>query len=132
MKKEKPKSPLQKLIQLEEDARSFGFEWETQQMLCDQVISESQEVISAIQGNEGSERVQEEIGDVIHSAIAWCLFAGYNVEETIQKVNKKFEHRMKALKEIAQARQLTSLKEQPMSFLLELWEEAKKKSSHKP
>ena len=122
------KSPIEELIQLEEDARSFGFYWENHQMLYDQMISESQEVMSAIEAQEGSQRVQEEIGDVIHTAIAWCLFAGYDLEETIKKVNQKFARRMQALKKIAQARGLANLKGQSVPFLLELWEEAKKKA----
>ena len=71
---------MKELIRLEEEARAFGFFWETHQMLHDQITSEAQEVISAIQDQEGRQRVQEEIGDVIHSAIAWCLFAGYDLE----------------------------------------------------
>ena len=117
---------MKELIRLEEEARAFGFFWETHQMLHDQITSEAQEVISAIQDQEGRQRVQEEIGDVIHSAIAWCLFAGYDVEATITKTNKKFARRMQALKDIAQAHGLSTLKGQSVPFMLDLWEEAKK------
>ncbi|MEM7361691.1 MAG: MazG nucleotide pyrophosphohydrolase domain-containing protein [Bacteroidota bacterium] len=127
--KTNPSAQLEELIRQEEDARAFGFFWETHQMLHDQLNSEAREVMSAIQDKEGSQRIQEEIGDVIHTAIAWCFFAGYDVEETIRKTNEKFARRMQALKETTQARGLTNLKGQPVPFLLELWEEAKKKAN---
>lgn len=125
----KEKDALQKLITLEKDARDFGFDWSDHKMLYDQTLSESKEVIAAIQGREGDERVQEEIGDLIHTAISWCCFAGYDVEETLAKTSKKFARRMHALRSIAKEKGLETLKGKPMPYLLELWEEAKRSSS---
>ena len=119
---------LERLMLLEKEAREMGFEWPHHQMLYDQMVSECKEVMSAIQEKEGHDRIQEELGDVIHTALSWCAFAGYDVHETIEKVEQKFGRRMHALKMIAKERGLNTLQGQPVSFLLELWEEAKKKS----
>lgn len=120
--------PLDRLMSLEKDARDFGFFWPNHQMIYEQMISECDEVMAAMKEEEGDARVQEEIGDVIHTALAWCFFAGYDVDETIAKIADKFEERMKAFKAIAKARGLDNVKGKPVSFLFDLWKEAKRQT----
>ena len=121
---------LDKLIKLEIEARDFGFDWPNVDMILDQAISGCAEIKDAIE-NKTSQDVQEEIGDLIHTAFSLCRFAGYNPKETLEKVVKKFSARMDALKEVTHERGLTSLKNQPIEFLLELWNEAKKRTNLK-
>jgi uncharacterized protein YabN with tetrapyrrole methylase and pyrophosphatase domain len=97
-------------------------------MIIDQAISECEEIREAILNNESSDRVQEEIGDLLHTAISLCVFAGFDVEQTIFKVTNKFAARMQALKDIAKNRGLESFKGQTTAFMLELWAEAKVKT----
>lgn len=116
------------MVFLEKDAREFGFDWPHQQMILDQIIDECREVKEAIE--EGSQsHIQEEIGDLIHAAISLCIFSGYDVEETIEKINQKFEERMQAIKQIAAQRGLDTLQEQSTDFMMDLWREAKKEIS---
>lgn len=116
---------LKELIKSENDAREFGFDWPHEEMILEWIIGECKEVLSAIKEQESPARIQEEIGDVLHSAISLCIFAGFDVEETFTKTTCKFSNRMQKLKEIANARGLQTLHGQSLEFMLELWREAK-------
>ncbi len=121
-----PNNSLETLIAVETDARNFGFEWQNREMIIDQAISECEEIREAIHKQETDARIQEEIGDLLHTAISLCIFAGYDVDQTLEKISKKFANRMIALKKITKSRGLTNLKGQTMEFMLELWDEVKK------
>ena len=119
---------LNDLIAIEQDARNFGFEWPHTDMIIDQAISECHEIVDAINQGESAERIQEEIGDLLHTAISLCIFAGFDVEQTLSKVSTKFSKRMAAMHQLAKQRGLESLSGQSIDFMLELWKEAKKMS----
>lgn len=118
-------SPLQDLISLELDARAYGFDWPDQGMIIDQAISECEEIREAIALEESDQRIQEEIGDLLHTAISLCIFSGYDPNETLAVITQKFGSRMAAVKALAQKRGLANLKGQTTEFMLELWREAK-------
>ncbi len=116
---------LNKLLASENDAREFGFEWPTQKMIVEWIVSEGQEVLDAIRDQESPARVQEEIGDLLHAAISLCLFSGFDVEDTMDKTASKFDLRMHWLKTICKQRGLDTLRGESVEFMLELWREAK-------
>jgi uncharacterized protein YabN with tetrapyrrole methylase and pyrophosphatase domain len=119
---------LDKLIKLEKDACSFGFEWPDIESILEQVSSECDEVKDALHNKESQERVQEEIGDLLHTVVSLCLFAGFDPEDTMTKSVDKFGNRMDLVKIVAKRRGLDSLKGKSTEFMLELWDEAKKAS----
>ena len=53
---------IDKFIALDQDARDFGFEWPSIEMIFQQISSELEEVKDAIANKEPKERMQEEIG----------------------------------------------------------------------
>lgn len=118
-------NPLHELIIIENEARNFGFDWPHEEMIIEQALSECDEIREALANHEPSHRVQEEIGDLLHTAISLCLFAGFDPEQTLAKVATKFGARMEALKAIAKDQGLTSLKGQSTEFMMELWQRAK-------
>jgi len=117
---------LQKLIYLERDARKFGFDWPDHFMILAQVIDECREVREEIDQGSDKARLQEEIGDLLHSVVSLCVFSGFDVEETIAKINTKFSRRMGLLKELTQRQNLENLKGKSIDFMLNLWREVKK------
>ncbi len=119
---------LDRLIKLEKDARDFGFEWPDIDMIIDQSISEAEEVREAAREKDKA-HTQEEIGDLLHTAISLCRFAGYDVKDTLAKTADKFEKRMNALKDVARERGFSSLQGQSTDFMMGLWSEAKKRSN---
>jgi len=116
---------LNKLIEIEKDAIEFGFEWPNEKAILQQAISECTEIQEAIENNESSDRIQEEIGDLLHAAISLCIFAGFDPEQTLNNLVKKFKTRMDNLKLVTKERKLLTLKGQSTEFMLELWDEAK-------
>lgn len=116
---------LTDLIYVEKDARDFGFNWSNIDMILDQVISECKEVKDAISNQESNERVQEEVGDLLHTAISLCIFAGFDIEQILEKATRKFNSRMVALKDLTKQQGLTDLQGQPMDYMLDLWAKAK-------
>lgn len=119
-------NPLQDLMLLEKDARLFGFDWPDYGMIISQIMSECEEIREAITEREPEERIQEEIGDLLHSTLSLCLFSGFDPEQTLLKVIEKFAVRMQALKTIAKEKGLATLKDQSIESLISLWSEAKK------
>ena len=123
----KQNSPLQELTKTELEARNFGFEWPDKNFILEQIISECAEIKEALDNNESEERIQEEIGDLIHCAISLCLFFGYDVEETISKTEAKFAGRINALKEVMKEKGVKSLYGVPIEKQLGYWKEGKKR-----
>jgi len=118
--------PLDELIAIEADARAFGFDWPDAVTIVEQAESECLEIRDAILQQESSARIQEEIGDLLHTAISLCLFMGFSPEETLANVNKKFGSRMQKLKKIAMDKGYQHLRDQDFKMMLALWDEAKK------
>ncbi|ARG98015.1 GNAT family N-acetyltransferase [Legionella micdadei] len=119
-------SPLQELIVIEREARDYGFDWPNHEMIIEQAISECEEIKEAIAGNEPKYRIQEEIGDLLHTAISLCLFAGFDPDLTLAQIVTKFTARMCSLQAIAKEQGLTTLKGQPTELMIELWNKAKR------
>lgn len=116
---------LDKLIAVETDARAFGFEWDNTETILAQSMSECEEIHDAIVNDESADRLQEEIGDLLHTAISLCIFEGFDTKQTLSKAADKFNLRMQALKEITKKRGLKTLHGQSIDFMMELWREAK-------
>lgn len=116
---------LEKLIALENHVRNFGFEWPDAVTIVDQAISECEEIRNEIISEGNPQRLQEEIGDLLHTGLSLCYFAGFDIEETLHKVHEKFSARIAALEEIYKAEGYSDLKGQPLETLLELWKKAK-------
>jgi NTP pyrophosphatase (non-canonical NTP hydrolase)/GNAT superfamily N-acetyltransferase len=117
---------LQKLIYLEQNARKFGFDWPDHFMILDQIIDECREVREEIEQGSNKEKLQEEIGDLLHSVISLCVFSGFDALETISKTNAKFSKRMQLLKALTKQKGLENLQGQSIDFMLSLWREVKK------
>ncbi|HJD62060.1 MAG TPA: nucleotide pyrophosphohydrolase [Rickettsia endosymbiont of Degeeriella rufa] len=124
-------SAVKDLITLEKDARAYGFDWSDYEMILAQVIDECREIKEAINDGESKERVQEEIGDLLHTAISLCMFLEFDVEETLYKISIKFAKRMEAVKTLTRKHNLPNLQGQSTEFLLKLWKEAKETAKEK-
>lgn len=116
---------LQTLINTENDARNFGFEWPDAKMIVQQVMSECQEILTDLENQEPPEKLQEEIGDLLHAAISLCIFCNFDLKETLTKTNIKFAERLTAVKSLTQSYGLKNLKGQDLALLLKIWKEAK-------
>lgn len=119
-------SSLEKILTLEHEAVSFGFNWPNHDMAIDQAMSECKEIKDALQKNESPQRIQEEISDLLHAIISLCIYSGFNVHDTLAIIVKKFGSRLAAVKALANSRGLVNLHGQSFEYMLQLWVEAKK------
>lgn len=119
---------LEKLIQIEKEAETFGFKWENPHQIMAQIQSECVEVnehLNACQP-ENSNRLQEEIGDLLHAVFSLCIFCKFPLEETLTKSIDKFERRFNKVKSLAKENALQTLNGMPFDELMKFWDSAKK------
>jgi len=95
---------LAKVVQLENEASEFGFQWETTKQIMEQIQSECLEInehLDLDSTHANQEELQEEIGDLLHATFSLCVFCNLSPEDTLKNTLEKFEHRLKAVKSIA-------------------------------
>lgn len=116
---------LKKLTALEHEASHIGFKWEAAEQIVSQIQSELSEIdVHLKDGNK--EKLQEEIGDLLHAVFSLCVFCQFEPEQTLEYSVDKFERRFKAVKKLAAEQGLTTLQGLPFSQLMEFWDQAKK------
>ena len=117
-----------RLTKLEKSAALFGFKWDHARQIMRQIKSECHEVEEHLTGseNESRERLQEEIGDLLHAVFSLCVFTDFDPEETLKKSLDKFESRFKKVQSLTQEKGLKSLKGKSFQELMLIWEQAKR------
>lgn len=117
---------LKKLIELENEASEFGFCWENETQILQQIQSECTEIKENLM-DANHLKLKEEIGDLLHAAFSLCIFCQFDPEETLEKSIAKFERRLKLVKEIAKEKGLSNLKGFSFVELMRIWDEAKER-----
>lgn len=120
---------FEKVIALDKAATEYGFTWEHPLQLMDQLLSECEEVKEVIHDPNRREHLEEELGDLLFTSIALCVFCKFDPNTTLSKSLEKFEKRFDALKKIAAAEGFTTLHDQPMEVLQSFWNKAKRAQS---
>jgi uncharacterized protein YabN with tetrapyrrole methylase and pyrophosphatase domain len=119
-----------KVIFLDREATDFGFTWEHPAQLMDQLLSECDEVNEVLHQPERRHHLEEELGDLIFTAIALCVYCKFDPKNTLAQSLDKFEKRFAALKTIAAKEGFETLHDQPMELLQSLWNKAKRHVPH--
>lgn len=114
-----------RVISLDKGATDFGFTWEHHSQLVEQLLSECEEVKEVIDHPHLREHLEDELGDLIFTAIALCVYCKFDPKVTLNKSLDKFQKRFHALKEISQKEGFSTLSNQPMTVLKDLWDKAK-------
>ncbi|MES2212488.1 MAG: MazG nucleotide pyrophosphohydrolase domain-containing protein [Pseudomonadota bacterium] len=117
--------PLQRLKDLYEQTEEYGFSWPDTETLLAQIRSECAEVSAAIEEQEGPERIQEEVADLLHAVCALCFFKKYDMPNLMRKSADKLNRRFTLLKQLAERQGLYNLKDQPYEMMMQLWDEVK-------
>lgn len=117
--------PVSSIINTLTIAKNFGFEWPDYLLILDQIKSECAEIKSSVEQNESKERLQEEVGDLLHAALSLCTFFELNAQNTLELTSLKFSQRFKLLQEKALQKGYPSLKREPIETLRALWGEVK-------
>ena len=86
---------LVKAGRIQDKARGVGFDWDN----ADQVWEKVQEEIGELrfEVEAGSDKIEDEFGDVLFSLINYARFLGINPDDALERTNRKFIKRFKYL-----------------------------------
>ena len=115
---------LNRLSALEKQASDFGFKWENAEQIIDQVRSEITEIEAHLKDQDHN-KLQDEIGDLLHAAFSLCVFCQLDPEATLTKSVDKFDRRFATVKQLAHSQGITNLNGKSFTELMDLWDKAK-------
>lgn len=113
---------LMRAQKVQEKAAKVGFDWDDVRGAIDKVREETKELEEAIENDTNKE---EELGDLLFSAVNVSRFIGVNSEEALYKTINKFVARFSHVERMAneQGRALFEMSLEEMDML---WEKSKK------
>ena len=98
---------LTRAAKLGRRAARVGFDWENASQVRDKVLEEVGEVEEALAGTGspgGTERLAEEVGDLLFAVANWSLHLDIDPEQALREANGKFERRFRRMEALASAR----------------------------
>ncbi|MBN1301709.1 MAG: nucleoside triphosphate pyrophosphohydrolase [Melioribacteraceae bacterium] len=116
---------LHKSFRLQEKAAKVGFDWEKKEDVWKKVEEEIRELQAEEKKGE-SEKLEEEMGDLLFSIVNYSRFIGINPENALRRTNEKFVRRFNyvesKLKENGK-----NISESNLEEMDKYWEESKNK-----
>lgn len=119
---------IRKLTELETDAANFGFKWENPEQIMAQIESECSEIREHLNQTDQCDKLQEEIGDLMHAVFSLCVFCQFDPEKTLEQSVDKFERRLNEVKTIAKEQGISNLTGYSFDELMNFWHQAKKRT----
>ena len=116
----KAQSALMSAQKISKRAVAVGFEWPNYEMLEQTFLSEYEEFKQARNKND-KKNMEEELGDILFSAVNLARYNGIDAEQALIKSNKKFIERFKKMESLCD----DDLKNLSFEAYNELWEKAK-------
>lgn len=115
---------LTRAYRVQEKMAGVGFDWESADGALLKLREELEEVTEAMR-SQNSERVAEEIGDMLFSMVNAARLAGYGAEEALRRSTGKVIARFKTMEKLAhkEGNSLTDLSLEEMDLY---WERAKR------
>ena len=114
---------LMRAQKLQSKAKKAGFDWDDVSGAYDALQKEITELRQA-QAEGDSAKMQDELGDVLFSAVNIARFLDVDAEQALMGANDKFMTRYLLVEKLAQSRGI-NMKETPIEELDKLWDEAK-------
>ena len=115
---------LMKAQKVQEKAKKAGFDWDNAEGAFLKIDEETKELREALASGDKN-AVEDELGDLLFSAVNVARFCGCEAETALDKATKKFMERFTITESLAKERGI-DMKNAPLETLDELWEEAKK------
>jgi len=122
--------PLERAWKLQKKAAKAGFDWPDAAGVIDKLKEELAEVEASISAGKGQENtaLEEELGDLLFSAVNLCRFFDIEPSVALQRTNTKFTERFKYVeKRMKENRQ--EMKAKNLAVMDKYWDEAKKLES---
>ncbi len=115
---------LMKAQKVQEKAKKAGFDWQDATGAFDKIYEETAELKEALKSGVKAD-IEDELGDVLFSAVNVARFCGCDAETALDKATKKFMKRFAVTEKFAEERGI-DMKAASLEALDELWDEAKK------
>lgn len=116
---------LIKAERIQEKVANVGFDWETREQVWDKVKEEIAE-FSVEAEKADSSKMEQEMGDIFFALVNAARLYGINVENALEKTNKKFINRFNYVEQSA-IDAGKKLKDMSLAEMDTLWNEAKSK-----
>ncbi len=119
-----PKSlpALIKACRIQEKARGVGFDWDYKEQVLEKVMEELEELQVEVKLN--SDRVEDELGDVLFAVINYARFLNVNPEDALEKTNRTFIARFQMMEEETK-KDGKSIAEMSLEEMENYWQAAK-------
>lgn len=116
---------LMRAEKIQKRCASVGFDWHTLLPVIDKVKEEIEEVIVEVQQeNPISEKIAEEVGDLLFAVVNLTRHLGLKSELTLHKANQKFEQRFRQVEQIIHA-QGQKLSDVSLEEMEQAWQNVK-------
>lgn len=115
---------LMKAQKVQSKARKAGFDWDDPEGAFDKIYEETSELKEALAGGDEA-RIEDELGDLLFSAVNVARFCGCDAETALEKATRKFMARYTVTERLAREKGI-DMKESSIEVLDMLWDEAKK------
>ena len=120
---------LMKAQKVQSKARKAGFDWDDAEGAFAKITEETAELKEALAKGD-HEAVEDELGDLLFSAVNVARFCDCEAETALEKATKKFMARYTVTERLAREKGI-DMKESSIEVLDLLWEEAKKELKNK-
>ncbi len=84
---------LTRAVKLQKRAADAGFDWPVIEAVLEKVQEELDEVREVLEQDQGAQRMQHEIGDLLQSVTNLSRHAGIDPETALREANQRFERR---------------------------------------
>ena len=115
---------MMRALKLQKRAAGVGFDWEHRDAILEKVEEEMQELKESITNGDPSERIAEELGDLVFCCINLARHYHLDPETVLRNTNNKFVKRFNYIEKTLKADN-RSLSDSSLSEMDELWNEAK-------
>ncbi len=115
---------LSRAQKLQRRASAVGFDWHETAPVMDKVREEIAEVEAELRQGGDTERLQDEIGDLLFVCVNLARHAGIDAESSLRQGNRKFERRFRFIEQSLAARG-RSLEQATLDEMDALWDQAK-------
>ncbi len=114
---------LMKAQKVQSKAKKAGFDWDNSEGAFLKIQEETEELKEALQSGD-SLRVEDELGDLLFSAVNVARFCHCDAETALEKATQKFMRRFTVTEKLASEKGI-DMKSASLEMLDSLWEEAK-------
>lgn len=116
---------LMRAQKLGKTAAKVGFDFGSAGEAFSKITEESAEVVEAMEQGDHA-HIEEELGDLLFAVVNVCRLSGVDAEEALERSNKKFSGRFRALENTLRA-QNKDFSDCSVSEMNEIWDEIKEK-----